>query len=276
MGKQLGFIGLGNMGSRMATRLIEAGNNLIIYNRTPAKAQALVKQGAVLAQSIRGLAEQSQIVLLSLSDDAAVSEVIDEALMVKCQGKVFIDLSTVLPETSMRMAQNTRSAGAGWLDAAVSGSTPQAASGELVIMLGGDQAVFDQCRPILARLGHKIYYMGPSGSGAKTKLAANTLLGLGVQAIAESLLIGQRMGLEKSRLIEVLSESAVVSPSQKSKLTNAKANDYSAAFPLRLMYKDFGLIMSEARQIAAVGMARGLTDEDFSVVVRVMEELVQP
>jgi 3-hydroxyisobutyrate dehydrogenase-like beta-hydroxyacid dehydrogenase len=289
MEKRLGFIGLGSMGSRMAARLLDAGYHLTVYNRTPERAQQLVEKGATSVAGVGELMEQSDFILLSLSDDEAVAKVANDSLARAAKGKVFIDLSTVLPATSIQMAKNAQAAGATWLDAAVSGSTPQAEAGELVIMVGGEQPIFKQSEPILSHLGHKIYYMGPSGSGAKTKLSVNILLGLGVQAIAEALVLGQRMGLDKSRLIEVLSESVVVSPSQKIKLANAQADDYRAAFPLRLMYKDLGLIMAEAgatstplpavaaaRQIAAIGMAKELNDEDFSVVIRLMEELVKP
>jgi 3-hydroxyisobutyrate dehydrogenase len=289
MEQQLGFIGLGNMGSRMAARLLDGGFSLTVYNRTSAAAQQLVEKGATLARNITELSTKSDVILLSLSEDQVVEQVADKALTTQVNGKTFIDLSTVMPETSVRMAKRARAAGANWIDAAVSGSTPQAEAGELVIMVGGDRLIFEQLQPILSHLGHKIYYMGSSGSGSKTKLSVNTLLGLGVQAIAEALVFGQRMGLDKSRLVEVLSESAVVSTSQKIKLANAKSGDYPAAFPLRLMYKDFGLIMAEAgatstplpavaaaRQIAAIGMAQGLSNEDFSVVIRLMEELVKP
>ncbi len=286
MGMQLGFIGLGNMGSRMAARLLNAGDQLTVYDRTPEKAKMLVERGATLASSVQELVSRSEIILLSLSDDQAVTDVLNDALTGKVEDKIFIDLSTVSPGTSIQMAKNARRAGASLLDAAVSGSTPQAEAGELVIMVGGDEADFNQYRLILDVLGHKIYYMGENGNGAKTKLSINTLLGLGVQAIAEALTLGRKMGLDKSRLIGILSESAVVSPSQKAKLANAKDNNYAATFPLRLMYKDFGLIMAQAgetatplpavaaaRQIAAIGVARGLTDEDFSVVIRLMDEL---
>jgi 3-hydroxyisobutyrate dehydrogenase len=289
MEQRLGFIGLGNMGSRMAARLVDAGFRLTVYNRTAERAQKLVENGATPARSTRVLADQSDVILMSLSDDEAIAHVADEIITPEAKGKIIIDLSTVLPETSMRMAQRAQASGASWLDVAVSGSTPQAEAGELVIMVGGDEPIFAKCKPILSHLGHKIYYMGSSGNGSKTKLSVNTLLGLGVQALAEALVLGQRMGLDKASLIEVLSESAVVSPSQKSKLANAKAGDYSAAFPLRLMYKDLGLILAEAgatstplpavaaaQQIAAIGVAKGLNDEDFSVVVRLMENLVKP
>jgi 3-hydroxyisobutyrate dehydrogenase len=138
-------------------------------------------------------------------------------------------------------------------------------------------------------LGSKTLYVGPSGAGTTMKLCANTLLGLGVQALAEAIALGVKGGLQRERLLQVLGETAVVSPSQKSKLENARTNEYPAAFPLRLMVKDFDLIMQTAAElsvqmpataaavaVAAAEHARQLTgqrDEDFSVVVRTMERL---
>jgi 3-hydroxyisobutyrate dehydrogenase-like beta-hydroxyacid dehydrogenase len=190
---------------------------------------------------------------------------------------------------SRRLHEAARAKGVAVLDAPVSGSTPQAEQGQLVIFVGGEEAVYQKCQPLLAVLGSKTLYMGPGGSGTTMKLCANTLLGLGVQALAEAFALGEKGGLSRERLAQVLSETAVVSPSQKSKLENARKNEYPAAFPLRLMFKDFGLIAETAMelsvpmpataaavQVAAAEHARQLaahSDEDFSVVVRTMERL---
>jgi len=149
--------------------------------------------------------------------------------------------------------------------------------------------VYQKCQPILAVLGSKTFYLGPSGAGATMKLCVNTLLGLGVQALAEAIALGLKAGLPRERFLEVLGETAVVSPSQKTKLENARKDQYPPAFALRLMFKDFGLIVATALdlsvpmpataaavQVAAAEHARqlaGHTDEDFSVIVRAMERL---
>jgi len=190
---------------------------------------------------------------------------------------------------SRRLHDAARAKGVAVLDAPVSGSTPQAEQGQLVIFVGGEEDVYQKCQPLLAVLGSKTLYMGPGGSGTTMKLCANTLLGLGVQALAEAFALGEKGGLSRERLAQVLSETAVVSPSQKSKLENARKNEYPAAFPRRLMFKDFGLIAETAMelsvpmpataaavQVAAAEHARQLaahSDEDFSVVVRTMERL---
>jgi 3-hydroxyisobutyrate dehydrogenase-like beta-hydroxyacid dehydrogenase len=175
------------------------------------------------------------------------------------------------------------------LDAPVSGTTTVAERGELVIFVGGEQAAYERCLPVLQALGRAAHYMGPAGSGATMKLCANTLLGLGIQALAEAVAFGLKAGLQRQRLVEVLGATAVVSPSQKSKLDNVLNEAYPPAFPLRLMLKDYRLIIDTAMslpaampatvaaaQVSAAELAHQSAaerDEDFSSVVRTMERI---
>jgi 3-hydroxyisobutyrate dehydrogenase-like beta-hydroxyacid dehydrogenase len=288
----IGFIGQGAMGSRMAARLVAAGHDLVVFDRLREATRPLEERGATLAVSAKQLAAGVDVVFSSVTDDAALEQVMlrsDGALAGARPGTIVIDMSTVSPRMSRRLHEAARAKGVAVLDAPVSGSTPQAEQGQLVIFVGGEEAVYQKCQPLLAVLGSKTLYMGPGGSGTTMKLCANTLLGLGVQALAEAFALGEKGGLSRERLAQVLSETAVVSPSQKSKLENARKNEYPAAFPLRLMFKDFGLIAETAMelsvpmpataaavQVAAAEHARQLaahTDEDFSVVVRAMERL---
>src|SRR5713226_4348070 len=212
----LGFIGMGHMGSHMAARLRGAGYPVIAYDRSKEKSQA---------ESPRDLAAQSEVVLISVTDDAAVEEVVfgaDGALAGLREGSRIIDLSTVSPRSSRRLYDAAREKGAAMIDAAVSGSVPQVDEGSLVIFVGGDQETYQQCQSILEILGQHIFYMGSSGMGTSMKLVVNTLLGLGMQALAEAIALGEKAGLEKGLLLDVLEQTAVVSPSQKSKLANVK------------------------------------------------------
>src|SRR2546430_2221179 len=204
-------------------------------------------------------------------------------------GATLVDMSTVSPLTSRRLHEAGRNKGVSVLEAPVSGSTLEAEQGQLVIFVGGEEDVYQKCQPILAVLGSKTFYLGPSGAGATMKLCVNTLLGLGVQALAEAIALGLKAGLPRARFLQVLGETAVVSPSQKAKLENARNDEYPPAFALRLMFKDFGLIVDTAMewsvpmpataaavQVAAAEHARQLaahTDEDFSVIIRAMERL---
>ncbi len=213
----------------------------------------------------------------------------DGALAGARAGAIVIEMSTVSPRTSRRLHDAARTTGVAVLDAPVSGSTLQAEQGQLVIFVGGDADVYQTCRPLLAVLGSKTFYLGAGGAGATMKLCVNTLLGLGVQALAEAIALGEKAGLERDRFLDALGETAVVSASQKAKLDNARKDQYPAAFALRLMFKDFGLIMETALdlsvpmpataaavQVAAAEHARQVaarSDEDFSVVIRAMAQL---
>ena len=289
---RVGFIGLGAMGSRMAGRLLAAHHEVVVYNRTRERTRPLEQLGAKVAATPRELAAAVDIVCSSVANDVALEQVMfgpDGALAGIRSGTIVVELSTVNPRTSRRLHEAARSNGVSALDAPVSGSTAQAEQGQLVIFVGGEEDVYQKCQPILAVLGSKTFYLGPSGAGATMKLCVNTLLGLGVQALAEAIALGVKAGLPRERFLQVLGETAVVSPSQKSKLENVRKDEYPAAFALRLMFKDFGLIVETAMelsvpmpataaavQVAAAEHARQLaahTDEDFSAVVRAMQRL---
>jgi len=288
----LGFIGMGGMGSRMAARLLAAGYDLTVYNRDRERTRPLERRGAKVAAGPEELAAHAEIILSSVADDVAVQEVMlspGGALVGARPGMVFIEMSTVSPSLSRRMHGLAQEKGASLLDAPVSGTTTVAEQGQLVIFVGGDKAVYDRCLPVLQVLARETHYMGLAGSGAIMKLCANTLLGLGMQALAEAVAFGLKAGLPRERLLEVLGATAVVSPSQKSKLDNVRSDAYPPAFPLRLMLKDYRLILSTAiglpaampataaaEQVSAVEFARQSAagrDEDFSSVVRAMERI---
>jgi 3-hydroxyisobutyrate dehydrogenase len=290
MKPRLGFIGMGGMGSRMAARLVAAGYDVTVYNRDRARTRPLEMQGAKVASEPDHLAAGVDVVLSSLADDAAVEQVMlspGRTLARARPGTVFIEMSTVSPSLSRHLHAAAREKGVPMLDAPVSGTTGVAERGELVIFVGGDQAVHERALPILQVLGRAVHHMGAAGSGASMKLCANVLLGLGIQALAEAVGLGLKAGLERERLVEVLGGTAVVSPSQKSKLDNVLHQAYPPAFPLRLMSKDYGLILdtaatlhaampatAAAAQVSAAELARDSAaghDEDFSSVVRAME-----
>jgi 3-hydroxyisobutyrate dehydrogenase-like beta-hydroxyacid dehydrogenase len=290
---RLGFIGLGAMGSRMAGRLLAAGYELTVFNRSPERIRPLEQRGARSAHTPAEVARNAEIVLVSVADDAAAEAVIagtDGVLSAAPGGAVtvIINTSTVSPGLSRRLYEAAQNKGVWLLDAPVSGSTPQAEDGKLVIFVGGDRAAYDPCRPVLEVLGQEAFYIGPAGSGSTMKLCVNALLGLGVQALAEAIALGLKAGLSRDAFLDVLGSTVVLSPSQKSKLDNARRDRYPATFPLRLMAKDLGLILETARALSvempATTAARAVSaaeaarqrasgrDEDFSSVVRAMQE----
>src|SRR6267143_2110987 len=285
---RLGFIGIGNMGSRITKRLLEHGYQLMAYNRSRENAEALVKYGARVADSIAALASEADVVLSSLTNDDAVKSVYADPEGVLAhvrRGSAIIEMSTVLPATSRELYSLSRKAGVKCLDSPVSGSTPAAEEGTLTLFCGGDEELFQAAQPIFSSIASQYFYLGGSGSGTAMKLVANTLLGVGMQAIAESVALGQKEGLDRHRLLDVLSHTAVIAPAHLGKLSRADARDYSAQFALRLMNKDFGLVLETAAAakvpMPATAAAFQMNvaefnegkEEDFSAVIALMERL---
>ena len=287
--RRIGFLGLGYMGSRMARRLLDAHHRVTVYNRSVDKAQPLLRAGASFAETPRAVTAESDVILYSLADDAAVREVVlgrDGVLTGVRRGSILIDLSTVLPETSRAVSTSALSKGVVALDAPVSGSTVQAEQGTLIIFVGGDREAYESSGSIFDTLGRH-QYMGGSGAGATMKLVTNTLLGLGVQALAEAVALGRKAGLDTTLMLSALGSTAVVSAAQKGKFENVARGEFPAAFALRMMSKDFALILrlaeslsvampavAVAKQINTVEQARSQgREEDFSAVVRTMQEL---
>jgi 3-hydroxyisobutyrate dehydrogenase-like beta-hydroxyacid dehydrogenase len=279
----------------MASRLLEAGYHVTVYNRTRRRAEDLERLGASVAESPRALAGSADLVLSSVADEAALGQVMfgDEGALAGARpGSIFIDLSTVHPRASGQLSEAGLARGVGVLDAPVSGSLPQAEQGQLVVFVGGELPVYERCQSVFGVLGKAAFYMGPSGSGAMTKLCVNALLGMGMQALAEALALGERAGLARGRLLEAFAETSVLSPSQRSKFDNIQRDEYPAAFPLRLMLKDFSLILQRAlelavampataaaAQVASAERAREAAahvDDDLSAVVRTMRRSALP
>ncbi len=287
---RLGFIGIGNMGSRIAKRLLEHGYQVIAYNRTREAAEALVKYGATVAESIAELASKADVILSSLTNDDAIKSVYADPEGVFAhmrRGSAIVEMSTVLPATSRELYDLSRKAGVKFLDSPVSGSTPSAEDGTLTLFCGGDEELFQAAQPIFSSIASQYFYLGGSGSGTAMKLVANTLLGVGMQAIAESVALGQKEGLDRHRLLEVLSHTAVIAPAHLGKLSRADRGDYSAQFAIRLMNKDFGLVLETAAAtkvpMPATAAAFQINiaefsesnEEDFSAVITLMERLAR-
>jgi 3-hydroxyisobutyrate dehydrogenase-like beta-hydroxyacid dehydrogenase len=284
---RLGFIGLGYLGSRIARRLIGAGFPMVVYDRDQAKTTELAALGAEVAHNPGRLASDVDTVLSCLADGAAVEAIYlgtSKVLRNARPGAWIIELSTVAPETSRKLYQAARKFGLSVLDVAVSGSTPAAEAGSLTLFGGGEREVFEAAQPIFDAFAKQWFYMGPSGSGVAMKLVVNTLLGLGMQAVAEAVALGSSLGLPRDLLLDTLAKTAVVAPAHVGKLSAAKRHDYAPQFPVRLMRKDFGLIRSAAAQFdlsmpateaaAAINSAEAASgrEEDFSAVIRRMEQ----
>ena len=284
---RLGFIGIGYMGRPIARRLLESGFKLTAYDRNHSKAEQLLQYGGNVAQSVSELSSSCNVVLSCLPSDEAVLDTYrgpDGVFAGVYRGSRVIDLSTVYPQTSQELSRLGSERGVDVLDVTMSGSTPVAENGLLTLFGRGDKEGFDAAESIFRVIAKKYFYLGPNGSGATMKLVVNTLLGIGMQAIAEAVALGEKAGLDRNRLLDVLSQTAVVAPAHVGKLQRAMKSDYSPQFPIRLMNKDFGLILELAATVGARMPAAGAAfeinarqsdegaEQDFSAVILQMEK----
>jgi 3-hydroxyisobutyrate dehydrogenase-like beta-hydroxyacid dehydrogenase len=272
----------------MASRLVQAGRQLVVFDLEPAHVEELTNQGARAARSAREVAERAGVTFSCLPTEEAAREALlgpDGAVRGATAGSGFVECSTVSPETAVALAAGVRAAGAMALDASVSGSTIPAEHGELVLLVGGDRELYERCESLFAALAKQTHYMGQSGTGAMTKLVVNTLLGVNMQAIAEAIALGVASGLDHNRLFDVLASSPTVGQAHRPKIENARKDEYPVQFALRLMHKDFGLIIDQAQragatmpvtavahQLCSAESAKG-REEDFSAVIPLMLEL---
>jgi 3-hydroxyisobutyrate dehydrogenase-like beta-hydroxyacid dehydrogenase len=285
---RVGFIGLGNMGSRIAQRLLEHHYQVCVYDVDPAKVEPLVAQGGTVATGIAELARAVDVVISCLTNDQIVHSVYtaEKGVFAGARpGTVVLEMSTISPESSRELHRLGAGYGIDVLDVAISGSTPAAEDGILTLLAGGNSELFRAAEPIFQTIAKQYFLLGGPGSGTAMKLVVNTLLGIGMQAIAEAVVLGEKAGLDRERLLEVLSHTALIAPAHMGKLARAARNDYSPQFPLRLMNKDFQLILKAAAQehvsMPATEAAYRVnsdelansTEEDFSAVLRRMEEV---
>jgi 3-hydroxyisobutyrate dehydrogenase-like beta-hydroxyacid dehydrogenase len=252
---QLGFIGLGLMGSGLTRRLHSAGWNVHAWNRSPGPADTLRRDGLVIAPSVAELVVGSDVVLSSLANDEAVYSVYfanDGVFSAAKRGTIILEMSTISPELSRLLHQQASTHGISFLDLAVSGSTPAVEAGTITLLAGGDQKTFEQCAPIYESIAKQWFLMGPASSGILMKLVVNLLLGVDMQAIAEAVSLGEHLKIDRNVLLDVLSRTAVIPPAFVGKFQKIKNRDYSPEFPLRLMSKDMDLAMNAAKSSGAV------------------------
>jgi 3-hydroxyisobutyrate dehydrogenase-like beta-hydroxyacid dehydrogenase len=285
---KLGFIGLGNMGSRIAHRLLDHGYQLVVYDIDILKSEAIRAQGGIVARTIPELARTADVILSCLTNDEAVRSAYTgpEGVFAGSRpGTAVLEMSTISPETSRELHRLGTQGGVEVLDVAISGSTPAAEQGILTLLVGGNRELFGAAEPIFEAVAKQYFLLGGPGSGTAMKLVVNTLLGVGMQAIAEAVALGEKVGLNRERLLEVLSKTAVIAPAHVGKLARVAINDYNPQFPLRLMNKDFQLILAAAAREQVLMPATEVafrvnsdelahnSQEDFSAVLRQMEEL---
>ena len=260
----IAVLGLGAMGARMARRLLDAGHAVTVWNRDPARADALVAAGARRAHTAREAATGAAVVLSMVRDDEASRDTWlgadggaagDGALAGLAADAVAIESSTVTPAWIATLARHVTARGATLLDAPVVGSRPQAEAGQLVHLVGGDAPVLARVAPVLAALGGAVHHVGASGSGATMKLVVNALFATQVAAVAELLALGAAGGVPRARAVEILGALAVTSPAAKGAMTLMEAGVDAPQFPIALVEKDLAYALALAAPDAAMASA---------------------
>lgn len=248
------FLGLGRMGAAMATNLARAGHDLVLHNRTRAKADALAAEvGAEVAASPREAATRAPVVVTMLADEAALRAVLegeDGVLAGLRDGAVVVDMGTTGPAAIEALAPAVADAGGVLLDAPVSGSTDAARAAGLTIMVGGPDEAVARVQPLFDAMGERTYHLGATGAGAVTKLAVNNIIYALGNAVAESLVVAERAGLDRAQVYEVFENSAVAAPMVHYRHDAYLApEDTPAAFALTLAHKDLRLLTDLARSL---------------------------
>jgi 3-hydroxyisobutyrate dehydrogenase len=245
---KIGWIGLGNMGIPMAEQLIKADYEVTVYNRSKEKESVLKEMGASVAETPKDLIAATDVLIVMVSDDAAIEQVFSGAeglFSVETSGKIIINMSTVSPSISKKMATQCKAKGNYYLDAPVSGSVKQAETGQLVIMAGGEEAAFNQVKPILEKMGKLAKLVGENGAGNSAKLAINSLLALYAQGLAETVVFANQQGIKTEDLLELINNAAIGNIFTKIKGDAIIAGQYKAAFALKHIVKDLKLAKAE-------------------------------
>lgn len=292
--KRLGFIGVGTMGTPMVTNLLKAGFSVLAYDVRPEALAEARRRGAAAAGSAAEAAKDSEIVVTMLPSSPEVEACYCGQAGVLAgapPGRLCVDMSTIDPGTSRRVAERAKAQGVRFLDAPVSGAVPRAVEGTLTIMVGGNETDLEEARPMLLALGSTIIRVGPVGSGEVAKLCNNLIAGVAMVAVSEAFRLAERFGVDAKVLTEVIQKSSgqtwVMEHNHPVPGTVAKAassHDYAAGFMTDLMAKDLGLVVmagreqrvplftaSAAFQLYRLASAQGLGRKDFSSVYTLLK-----
>ncbi len=267
----IGLIGLGIMGSSFALNLLSRGYNVHVYNRTTEKAQPLVKKGATFHSTPRDLASVADVIMTSLTDEAAVDSVAydeDGFLNGAKKGALWIDLSTIDPSASIKHSEAAKQAGLDRLDTPVVGSKELASKGELIILVGGNHEVFKKYENFLKELGKSIIYLGSDGNGHKMKLAINLHLGLLAESFSESLAFSQKLGFDTKTFVETINKTPVGNYISQGKGPKIVEGNFEPAFSLNNLFKDLKLINTQITKTGAVLPMTKVAMEEYSRAVQ--------
>jgi 3-hydroxyisobutyrate dehydrogenase-like beta-hydroxyacid dehydrogenase len=284
-----GFIGLGAMGSRVAKRLLDAGHQVVGYNRTKAKAQWLLDAGMEWRDTPRAVAEAADVVFTMVTNTAALEQVFhgpDGVLAGLSAGKVYVDMSTVSPAASREFAKQVAAKGASMLDSPVSGSVITLEQGKLSLMVGGDKAVFEQVVPLLQDIGPKVTYIGHNGQAVLMKIAINLNLAVQLLGFSEGLLLAEKGGIPREVAHEAMLNSVIASPSLAYRTPFIFQEPEEAWFDVNMMQKDTRLALemgialdvplpttAVSNEFLTAARAMGLEKHDFAILFKVLARM---
>ena len=285
---KVGFIGMGIMGSRMAMNLQRQGYELIVYNRTPDKAQDSIAKGASLANSPAEVAQHAKIIFTMLPHPEAVEAVAiaEGGFLNLCQpDTLWIDCSTTNPNFARRMSQEASQKRVAFIDAPVAGSKNQAEAKELVFLVGADEADLVRCENLLQCMGKKIVLVGKPGMGNALKLVFNLLLGISMVGFAEAMVFGESLGISSKMLLDIVIGSPVVPPYLASKKEKLARSHYDPEFSLKWMQKDLQMVAiagyqtkiplpltNLTKEIYQQAIQQGLAERDFTAIYNFMSQ----
>lgn len=276
------------MGSGMAANLLKAGYKLTVWNRNPEKCELFARKGAHVADTPADAVRDVDLVMYSLSNDQAVEEIVFNAEGILSgikEGQIAIDMSTVLPATSLREQEAYAKRGVDFLDAPVFGSKQESANAKLWLMAAGNKAIFEKVKPVLEHLGQTIHYLGKNGNAAAMKLVGNLIVALELEALAEGLVLAQKAGLDLNTVMEVVKVADLRSPLLVSNGQNILKRNFATSFALKLMLKDADLIEKFAESLKspipalrvveknlAAAVALGFGTENASALIKSLEK----
>ena len=269
MAQAIGFIGLGIMGRPMARNLVNAGYSLIVHSRSRGPVDELLTAGAQAGVSPKDVASRSDVLITMLPNSPDVELVAlgkDGIIDGARSGLIFVDMSTISPIVSQKVGQALGTKGVRMLDAPVSGGEKGAIDGALSIMVGGDQAIFEQVLPILQAMGKTITLLGPLGFGGFTKLANQIIVAVNLTALGEALTLAKKAGLDRELTLKALVGGLAGSKCMEQKTPNYIAGSYKPGFKIDLHFKDLGLIMESARALGVPLPATAVVQELFSAL----------
>lgn len=285
----LGYVGLGVMGGRMAERLLSKGHSVTGYNRTRSKAQWLIDQGMQWADSPRALAEAVDVVFVMVTNSAALEAVTlgkDGIVAGMGPGKILIDMSTVSPSVSRGIAARVRERGGEMVDAPVSGSVITLEQGKLSVMVGGERATFDRVKPLLEDIGPKVTHVGGNGLAVSMKIAVNLSLAVQMLAFSEGVLLAEKSGIARETAVDVLTHSVVASPMVQYRGPFVLGLPDEAWFDMNMMQKDMTLALEMGRELSVplpttavtnefltAARGAGLADKDFAAMFELLARL---